>query len=168
MLRNKILLFNACACLLLIVFLASGCSLFGLWEEPDADAKQLWTYIQKRKPYIEYPFIPGKNGLHKGQEPHGAWLQTFVNATALESIEDKKAPLEPGSLIVMENYSEEKELRELTVMYKVEGYNSKAGDWYWATYDINGEPLREGRAKVCISCHSEMVDNDYIFSGKIK
>ncbi len=47
-------------------------------------------------------------------------------------------------------------------MYKVKGYNPKAGDWYWVKYGTDGSVAKAGKPKGCVSCHSGAEDNDYI------
>ncbi len=73
-----------------------------------------------------------------------------------------------NSIIVKENYTPDKELVAVTVMYKVRGYNPEAGDWFWAKYGPRFEILAEGKVQDCLTCHSSVKDNDYIFSGKVK
>ena len=67
-----------------------------------------------------------------------------------------------------ENYTADKKLAALTVMYKVKGYNPQAGDWFWAKYLPDGKIAAEGRVDACIQCHSMAKANDYIMIAPLK
>lgn len=49
-------------------------------------------------------------------------------------------------------------------MYKVDGYNSSAGDWFWAKYGTDGKIMSEGKVDGCINCHTKVKQKDYLFS----
>ncbi len=149
------------AALFILCLSITGCTLF---FKPKASSSNIWKHIKKSDPYVEYAFMPGKEGLYKPVNPHGYWMQTFINEEALESIEDKRKTFKDGSIIVSENYSKEKELSYILVMFKDKGYNSKSGDWFWAQFDITGEPVQEAKPVQCISCHSEREEADFVFS----
>jgi len=134
---------------------------------PGPDAQKLYEYIMKSEPYQKWDLWPGKGKLYKGREPHGALLTTYVNNTARFSIKDKKG-MADDSIIVKENYSPDKKLMALTVMYKIKGYNPDAGDWFWAKYSPDGKVEASGKVKGCIDCHSKNKDNDFIFTGAVK
>jgi hypothetical protein len=136
-------------------------------KAPEADAQQLYDYITKQKTYVKWKLWPGKGKLYKGAEPHGALLTTYVNDTALKSIKAKKG-LKDGSIIVKENYMPDKKLAAVTVMYKVKGYNSEAGDLFWLKYLPDGKIEASGKVGMCIGCHSNVKANDYLFTGKVK
>ena len=134
---------------------------------PGPDAAKLYEYIAKSKPYDQWKLWPGKGRLYKGGEPHGALLTTFVNNEAYFSI-GKKAKMDENAIIVKENYTGDKKLVALTVMYKIKGYSPSAGDWFWAKYDPFGKVLASGRVDACINCHGAKKDNDYIMTAKLK
>jgi hypothetical protein len=133
---------------------------------PGPDAAKLYEYIMKSKPYADWQLFPGKGRMYEGKQPHGAFLTTYVNSEANFSIKDKKG-MADDSIIVKENYTADKKLNSVTVMYKIKGYNPAAGDWFWAKYGTDGKVLASGRVNACITCHEAKKDNDYIFSGKI-
>lgn len=118
-------------------------------------------------PYKTWELWPGKGEMYAGTEPHGVLLTTYLNDIAFESL-SKKNGFRNNSIIVKENYTPEKKLAAVTVMYKVKGYDSANGDWFWAKYDPNFEILAEGKVQGCIGCHSNARDNDYVFTGKVK
>ncbi len=56
--------------------------------------------------------------MQQGRAPHGPFHKVFVNEKALNSA---KPPVQYGSLMVKKNYNPKKELKIITVMYKVKG-----------------------------------------------
>lgn len=134
---------------------------------PPADGEKLGEFIMKQNPYRKWKLWPGKRRLYKGTEPHGVLLTTYVNKIAFGSLKAKKG-MQNGSIIAKENYDPSKNYMALTVMYKVEGYNPEAGDWFWAKYDPKGKLVDSGKLKGCIDCHASNVANDYVLTEKIK
>jgi hypothetical protein len=130
---------------------------------PGDDANQLYDYITKSKHYSSWELWPGKGKLYKGKEPHGALLTTYVNSTASYAIKGKKKKMDDTSIIVTENYTADKRLNALTVMYKIKGYNPSAGNWFWAKYDSQGKVIASGKVDACIGCHGKMKDEDYLY-----
>lgn len=137
-------------------------------KKPGAAGKELWDYLAKKEYAKKFTLWPGKEKLYKGAEPHGALLTTYVNKKALEAIQGKKGVLPAGSIVVKENYTPEKKLAAITVMYKVDKYNPEANDWFWAKYNPDGSIDKEGKVAGCIGCHAKAKDNDYLFTGKLK
>lgn len=42
-------------------------------------------------------------------------------------------------------------------------------EWrFWARYDAEFNMLNEGKLKGCLACHGTVIDNDFIFTGKVK
>ncbi|RME36897.1 MAG: hypothetical protein D6794_07830, partial [Deltaproteobacteria bacterium] len=136
-------------------------------DRPAPEGKAVWAYL-KDAGYTSWPLFPGKDKLYQGRHPHGAWLTTYVSPDALAAIQAKKGMLPNGALVVKENYSPEKKLAAVTVMYRVAGYDSEAGDWFWAKYAPDGKVLKEGKVKGCIQCHQAVISNDWIFTGPVK
>jgi hypothetical protein len=133
---------------------------------PDADAGKLYEYITKYHNYTSWELWPGKGRFYKGTEPHGALLTTYVNSKAYFSI--GKGKMDDASIIVKENYTQDKKLAALTVMYKIKGFNPAAGDWFWAKYGPFGKVEISGKADMCIGCHGKNKDNDYIMTHTLK
>ena len=133
-----------------------------------ADGKALWDYLKKENYAKNWKMWPGKKALYPGKEPHGALLTTYVNKTAYMAIEKKTGMLPDGAIIVKENYTPDKKLAALTVMYKVKGYNPAAGDWFWVKYLPDGKIAVEGKVQACIDCHGMAKANDYIAGTPLK
>lgn len=135
---------------------------------PPTEAKAFWEYITKTSPFTGWEMWPGKGKLYQGTEPHGSLLTTYVNKTAYDAITSKAGMLPPGSIVVKENFMPDKTLAAITVMYKVEGYNPEAGDWFWAKYLPDGKVEASEKVGMCIGCHGSMKANDYIMTAPLK
>ena len=131
----------------------------GRAEMPGPDPDALWQYITRESPYIQWQFWPDHQGLQPGKAPHGPLHKVFVNDRALKS---KRLPLQDGAIEVKENYSPDKALLNVTVMYKVKGYNPDGGDWFWARFSPQGKADRFGKPAACIGCHGIRDYNDYL------
>jgi hypothetical protein len=144
------------------VALAGGDSL------PKADGTAVYEYITKTSPYTQWALFPGKGKLYQGRHPHGALLTTYVNDQAADGLDKKVGTLANGSLLVKENYKPDKTLDAVTIMYRVQGYDQDAGDWFWAKYAANGTIQKEGKVAGCIGCHAAVINNDWVFTGPVK
>ncbi|MFW6257326.1 MAG: cytochrome P460 family protein [Prolixibacteraceae bacterium] len=134
-------------------------------EMPEPDGKEVWNYITTANNYENWSQWPGYDGMYEGQSPHGAFLKLYVNDVAKKAIQDGAKTMPDKALIVKENYNKKKELAAVTPMYKVENYNSNAGDWFWAKYGSDGEVMAEGKVGSCIDCHNKVSSNDYLFTA---
>lgn len=154
--------------LIAVLTIVLGCAEESSVARPDPlDADEisgqaLWDRITDETSYSEYDFWPSHEGMRLGQAPHGAYHKIFINPTLREAIpaEDRTAP--NGSIIVKENFTADRDLREITVMAKVEGVAPETNDWFWARYTNDGEVEAEGSVGRCISCHTGMRSNDYV------
>jgi hypothetical protein len=166
-------------CILLCLSLATGCQKQDKSQPtqsadqkaaalPEADGSTLIELITVTQDYRQWPMFPGKEALYKGQHPHGAYLTTYVSPAVLAALQSKSGQLPDGSIIVKENYSPEKELAAVTLMYRRTGYNPEGGDWYWLKYAPDKTILAEGRVDGCINCHRGVKNNDWVFTGPVK
>ncbi len=125
---------------------------------PPPNPRLLWHYITKESPYTRWQHFPGTTGPTRVDEnPHGDWVNVFVNDRAFNSISKPSSPfqMQYGSIMVKENYElnpqnknsppTSAQLVSLTVMYKVKGFQTLVGEeeWFWAMYgctsgDCNG------------------------------
>ena len=128
-------------------------------EMPGSDPVSLWNYITKVSPYKQWSFWPDHQGMQPGRAPHGRLHKVYVNDRALNSV---KPPVQYGSIEVKENYNKKRELKAITVMYKVNGYNPKDGDWFWVKYTPEGKAKPFGKPGGCIGCHGTRASNDFI------
>ena len=135
---------------------------------PAAAGASVWDYLKKEGFAKSWKMWPGTAPMYQGPEPHGAFLTTYVNDVALKSIGAKKGKFADGSMIAQENYSKDKKLKFIAVMYKVKGYNAKDGNWFWAQYKPDGRIESEGKIDECIKCHVAQKGNDYVYTSKLK
>ena len=134
-------------------------------EMPGPAPEALWHYLTKVSPYQEWSFWPDHQGMQPGRAPHGPLHKVYVNDRALNS---PKPPVQYGSIEVKENYNKAKELKAITVMYKVPGYNPKDGDWFWVKYTPDGKARPFGKPAGCIGCHGTRANNDFITVHEFK
>ncbi|MEW5911812.1 MAG: cytochrome P460 family protein [Thermodesulfobacteriota bacterium] len=132
---------------------------------PKPDAASVWNYISKVAPYQKWQSWPDYQGLHRARSPHGPYNKVYVNQVGLSS---KKAPVNYGTMEVKVAQTKEGQVRDITVQYKVKGYNPGAGDWFWAVYTPQGQAKASGQVKGCIRCHGAAADNDYIMVHSFK
>ncbi len=135
---------------------------------PAADGKAVIDHITQTNPYQGWALWPGKGKLYKGQHPHGAFLTTYLSPGAVQALAAKSGTVPAGEFIVKENYTPEKQLAAITVMYRIKGYNPEGGDWFWLKYAPDGTIEKEGKVDGCINCHTAVQANDWLFTGPIK
>ena len=144
------------------VLVITACFLSGslaFAEMPEPEPSELWNYITKVSPYKEWSFWPDYQGMQPGRSPHGRFNKVYVNDRALNS---HGTPVQYGAIQVKESYNKAKELKAITVMYKVYGYNPIDGDWFWVRYKPDGKAGPYGKLESCISCHGTRASNDFI------
>jgi len=144
-------------------------------KAPPQIAKELWDLIHTENYPLNWKMWPGKEAFYKGTEPHGALLTTYVNPTGYGSLTRKEKKLPPGTIIVKENYSPDKTLDTIMVMFNLPGYDLDHGDWFWVKYTPDGNPMsmeRDGKTTMlagivpfCIGCHGASTSGiDYIMT----
>ena len=134
---------------------------------PAPNAQSVWSYLESA-PYTDWTLFPGTSRFQPGRSPHGAMLITYVNDTARTALTRRTGPFPPGplpdgSIIVKENYTPDRTLDAVTVMYKRAGYNPEHGDWYWLKRAANGNVDAEGMVVGCQNCHSAAA-RDYVLT----
>lgn len=161
---------TAGAILLLFPAFAASMSQGGGEKEnlPPAEGKALHKYITETNDYESWQLWPGKGKLYQGTEPHGALLTTYLNEAAMKGLSESPANLPDGSIIVKENYTPDKNLAAVTVMYKKADYNPAAGDFFWLKYGADGGIQKEGKVDGCINCHRTAKGNDFLFTNDKK
>lgn len=158
---------------LLSAFMVIGCTGYDYGDETavvdneDVDEIQisgadLYVQIAEEDNFREWALWPGIGELSESSGPHGNLITVYVSEDALSAIENKEGVMPNGSIVVKEGYSSDEELREILVMYKVEGFNPGNNDWFWAAYSPEGEVEAEGKVGACIACHAREADNDYL------
>ncbi len=143
-------------------------------EGPAVDGAALLDYLINQAPYTEWGSWNADRwsdfgGLLTSGEPHGNTIRIFVNDVARQAVQadDFDGTLPYGSIVVKENYmgalSNPGDIAALTVMYKVEGFNPEAGDWFWMKAAGDGSAvMAAGAVEGCINCHSQEGNADYM------
>ena len=144
--------------------------------------KRFWQFLIGNN-YKNWAPAPGQDGeFYNGRTPHGSLQKLYINRLAAGDVKGLKA----GSVLVLENYLSDKSLKSISVMYRTEGYNPKANDWFWVEYNPDGSVAEKigtmtpdesatimltsatssrlaGKATSCIDCHRKAAGSDYAF-----
>ena len=146
---------------------------------------RFWQFLMGNN-YKNWAPAPGQDGdFYSGQVPHGALLKMYINRSAASDV----AGLKVGSVIVQENYRSDRSLKSISVMYRTEGFNPSANDWYWIEYKPDGTVVKDlssdqtqeqaaevilasastkstklmGKSSSCIDCHQRAAGSDFAF-----
>lgn len=133
-------------------------------ELPDADGTALWSHLEDQAYEENWALWPGKGEKYEGNEPHGMLLTTYVNEIALDALQDGATTLPEGAIVVKENYMPDSTFVAITTMYKVDGFNPDANDWFWLKNDPEGVIEVEGAVDGCIGCHAGATGHDYLWT----
>ena len=132
--------------------------------DPDSTlAAELWEAISGYSLWAQHPDFQGIQESVDGT--HGAYVQVWYDSSAEEAIL-AGTEIPDGGILVKQGYAdaEGSELGNLTVMWKVEGYDPDNADWFWARYTPDtGEVTLAGAVSACSDCHkSQDVDDDLV------
>lgn len=148
---------------------------------PEADGAAIMDFLMNESPYTGWSSWATSDanpedysGYLASAAPHGNTVRIFVNDRALTAVEreDFSGHLPPGTIVVKENYGgtvdEPGDLAALTIMYRVHGYNSEGGDWYWLKTSADGMTIdAEGQVEGCISCHGQEGNSDWLLRYQV-
>ena len=128
----------------------------GVSEEDAA----LWEEISG---YEDWQQLENWTGVNPSDSVHGVAIQTWYNGTAYDGLMQGEETMPNGSIVVKEGYTdaEGSDVQAITVMKKIDGYDSEEGDWYWASFNVDGSVNTSGTVDMCISCHSSS-QQDYL------
>lgn len=170
------------------VLLVSGCGEWGsegpapdpLGPEPptQARAEAVWTYLAGSD-YQRFwkPETPSRPGLMPARRYHGPLLRTYVNSVADSARPLGGKALPSGSVVVLENYTQDPQLKGVYVMAKIPGHNAATNDWAFYRFGPEGEAevtdaqaRRRNRAqdRGCIHCHSRTRETDFLFQPRLR
>jgi len=141
---------------------------------------RFWQFLIGNN-YKQWSPAPGQDGdFYSGQVPHGALLKLYINRSAASDV----GGLKVGSVVVLENYRTDRSLKSISVMYRTQGFNPSANDWYWVEYNPDGTVVEDasadpqlgddtdafasssklmGKANQCINCHNQAGGSDLAF-----
>ena len=127
----------------------------------DPLAGELWEEIQGYQSWAQHA---NWSGIQSSASTHGPYVQIWYNDTT-EAAEagEQGSGMPDGSILVKEGYLDEEgtDLKAITVMKKLEGFDPDKGDWYWASYAADGSVFTSGASDFCSSCHAA-AENDYV------
>ena len=173
----------------------------GSQEKDKQFAEQFWNYLLSNN-YKHWSPAPGKPANHFSSRtivksgavsPHGTNVKMYVNRTAASNPDAPPV----GSVLIMENYRQDKSLESISVMYRTPGFNPSANDWYWVNYNPDGSVASQqgaagligsidhngvsqasaaapipkklvGRSQSCIQCHKTGGGDLAFFNNKIE
>ena len=157
-----------------VIVLALGFVYVGNSISGDASeqAATLWGSMQDAKYQDNWALWPGKGKLYAGTHPHGAFLTTYINETAVNALKAGVKEMPKGSIIIKENYMPDKKLGAITVMEKT---GDGKDDYFWVKYmpdgtvakmemEMNGKKMSvnlAGSPKGCIGCHAASTGGIY-------
>ena len=141
--------------------------------DPDTTGAAIWAHLQEEDYRESWRLWPGTEELYEGGRPHGMLLTTYVNDIALEALNAGRATMPAGAIVVKENYTPDRELAAVTVMYKRPGYNPEHNDWFFTKHLPDGSldtmpngMAMEGRLPGCQSCHMARAEQDYLYTER--
>ena len=136
-------------------------------ELPDTTADSLVVYLDEIDYQESWELWPGLGEKYEGGDPHGMLLTTYLNPAAYDALTGKDGVMPEGAVIVKENYTPEGELAATTTMYKKSGCNADHNDWFWLKVLADGTVDKQGKVEGCQTCHGEVADNDYVWTGQL-
>lgn len=145
--------------LLLIISLFFGCENNEIKSEDEKMAEDIWQEIQGYSSWDQAEdWTDVKTSL---DGTHGNFVQIWLNQEAFPSFEDTTSTNLPyGSISVKEGYStsDVSSINTITVMKKIEGFDPDHGDWFWASFDTDGDVNKAGSVSSCYNCHVSGMD----------
>lgn len=134
---------------------------------PAPNAAAIRDFIQKQNYRLTWRLWPGTSEFQTSAAPHGATVSIWVNEIAFDALNSRTGKMPAGAFVIKENYMPDRTLAALTVMYKSPGFDPANNDWYWLQQLPNGTAAAEGKIQGCITCHSAVAGNDYLYTGSI-
>ena len=137
-------------------------------ELPATSADAVIAYLEEAGYQDSWELWPGLSEKYPSEEPHGMLLTTYLNRAAYDALDGKEGAMPDGAIIVKENYTSDGDFAANTVMYKSSGYNPDHNDWFWLKVLADGTVEKQGMVEGCQTCHGDVRDNDYIWTGPLK
>lgn len=129
----------------------------------DNSALDLWDEVQGFEGWNQYS---GWEGIVASSSVHGDFVQIWLNDGAMTALTNGET-IPDGAILLKQTFNDADgtDLKDITVMKKVDGYNPDGSDWYWTQYLEDGSVQTSGSPAMCIGCHSS--GEDYVrFTGE--
>ncbi|RMH42247.1 MAG: hypothetical protein D6689_08740, partial [Deltaproteobacteria bacterium] len=100
-----------------------------------------------------------------------AWVDVYVDSAAVaDKYNAKSGPYPVGARIAKVQYKSADDTTPvaITAMVKMAaGYDDENGNWWYGVYDASGtKAMKAGKIDMCINCHDQASDRDYVFGPK--
>jgi Cytochrome P460 len=146
---------------LLVALLALTASAAGCTQNDDPEgARRLYAKINEGAGFRSWRRAPSFPTRKPSFTAHSDAVEIFVNAPFSAAL-DGPTPIltwPDGAIVVKEGFSGD--IRALVAVME-----KRAGSWYWAEFDGDGEPLYSGTPKVCVACHDNRKSySDWVYS----
>ena len=136
---------------------------------PEEFYQSFWSFLVKKDAaYNTWKELTREAAVEGVENPHGPVLKTYVNKTAAADLVN----LPVGSVLVREDYDDQRKRQSISVMYRVKDYDKEHGHWYYLRYSETGAVLKgrdnkplAGKVASCIDCHAKAGNKDYVFSN---
>lgn len=140
--------------LAILALTTAGCTFFG--KPIGQDKVQANTLQQEIADYKSWKTPDWVEGFNESVHPLPEYVKYYVNDIGMKDIDEPAN----GTIIVKEQFDQDKQFIGLTVMKKVEGYDPENKDWYWAIADTDARVTNAGRlnsvwTSSCIDCHKK-------------
>lgn len=133
--------------------------------DPSADTQAVLDSIQG---YESWPILGENTTPVQSQDHMGMFVVTRRNDVFGDAMTDGSTSAPVGSIIVKENYmnADDPMPMALTIMAKPDDT-----EWYWVQsmpngkvmLDPMGNPMEGKDVGMCVGCHSQASDNDFVF-----
>lgn len=127
----------------------------------------LWQQVQTLQK--NHAIMPESHPFQVGSRTVDAFTTDLANAAAVHSIRMaggiiKVTRYAQDSLLVKDNYNQERKLTGVTAMLKLPGYDASDRNWVMAAYKPNGTLVAYGKVGTCIACHVMVRHQDFVFA----
>lgn len=103
---------------------------------------------------------------------HENYVNIYVDAAAEDAYLSASGEALPTCSRIVKTHlagANDETINAITVMVKMPaGYDPDHNDWWWGMYDKEGKTAEmSGKVDVCIACHLQTADEDFVFSQKV-
>ncbi len=171
----KKILFISIGVLIVFLFFACATTDTAKWEDnsyktkvSDLEGYPMWVSV------TDEPVTGDMSGVlgpaHEGEE---GWRMVYANKPAAKVMKSENYPFPVGAIIVKEAYPDENggagDLASITVMIKrANGYDPDHKNWEYMMLTpmmkVANDGMAQGKIEMCIGCHAEVEDKDYVFT----
>lgn len=140
--------------------LVAGC---GQNDAPE-EARALYARINEGAGFRTWRRAPGFPSRKPSFTLHSDAVEIFVNPTLAAALDGPRgiARWPDGSVVVKEGFSNGGDRKLVAVMEK------RAGRWFWAEYDGDGDAHYSGEPKICVECHDNRKDySDWVYAFEL-